>query len=235
MPVLSAITSPEFLVALSSILFLNLILSGDNAVIIAMASKNLPESQRKKAIFWGSAAAVVLRVILTFIAAMMLTIPYLQFLGGIALLWIAINLLDNKESHSCETASSLKKAVQIILFADLIMSLDNVLALAAIAQTVPQNKYLLITIGLATSIPLVVFGAQLLVKILDRFPLTIYIGAGILGYAASELMLSDKSLGHILENYALPLKITLTLGVILIGYWQRNRLVGDDSNSHVKE
>lgn len=234
MTLLSSMLSPEFLVALSSILFLNLILSGDNAVIIAMASKNLPAHQRKKAIFWGSGAAVVLRVILTFIAAMLLNVPYLQFLGGLALLWIALNLLKNKENHTCESASSLQKAVKMILVADLIMSLDNVLALAAIAQTVPHNKLLLIIIGLATSIPLVVFGAQLLVKILDRFPVSMYIGAGILAYAAAELILSDKSIGHFLESYALPLKIMMILSVILIGYWQRNRYVANGHNP-VKE
>ncbi len=208
--------------ALSSILFLNLILSGDNAVIIAMASKNLPPEQRKTAIFWGSAGAVVLRVILTFIAAMMLNIPYLQFAGGLALLWIAIHLLDSKkEEENCEAAFSLRRAVQVILFADLIMSLDNVLALAAIAQTVPHNKYLLIGVGLATSIPMVVFGAQLLVKVLDRFPLTMYAGAGILGYAAAMLMLGDKSLGAFLQGYALLLQIGLTLGVMTCGYLRR--------------
>ncbi len=216
------VSSPEFLMALSSILFLNLILSGDNAVIIAMASKNLPVDQRKTAIFWGSAGAVVLRVILTFIAAMMLNIPYLQFAGGLALLWIAIHLLDSKkEEENCEAAFSLRRAVQVILVADLIMSLDNVLALAAIAQTVPHNKYLLIGVGLATSIPMVVFGAQLLVKVLDRFPFTMYAGAGILGYAAAMLMLGDKSLGAFLQGYALLLQIGLTLGVMTCGYVRR--------------
>ena len=154
----------EWFVALGSILFLNLILSGDNAVIIAMASKKLPAKQRTKAMIWGSFGAVVLRVILAFIASTLLDVPYLQFVGGLALLWIAINLLTKENSHVTDTeATSLRGAIKTILFADLIMSLDNVLALAAIAQAVPDHKYSLIIIGLARSIPLVVFGSQLLV------------------------------------------------------------------------
>ena len=210
---------PEWFVALGSILFLNLILSGDNAVIIAMASKNLPAEQRIKAILWGSLGAVVLRVILTFIAASLLDVPFLQFLGGIALLWIAINLLNKKDSHDTSTeVTSLQAAIKTILFADLIMSLDNVLALAAIAQTVPDHKYSLIVVGLATSIPIVVFGAQMLVKLMDKFPVIIYIGAGILAYAAAEMIVSDRSVSVFISQYKLWIKILLTTGVVTFGY-----------------
>ncbi|MCE5286526.1 MAG: TerC family protein [Pelosinus sp.] len=216
--------SPEWITALSSILLVNLILSGDNAVIIALASKRLPAEQRNKAIFWGSAGAVVLRIILTFVAALLLDIPYLQFLGGLALLYIAINLLgDDKNEEDCAAAHSLKEAVKIILFADLIMSLDNVLALAAIAQTVPGSKYSLIIIGLLISIPMVVFGAQLLMKLMDKFPAIVYLGAGILGYAAAEMISGDKALGpwlHRFENYLIVL---LIIAVIAIGHWKKTR------------
>ncbi|MGL5511941.1 MAG: TerC family protein, partial [Sporomusa sp.] len=203
---------PEWFMALGSILLINLVLSGDNAVIIALASKNLPAAQRKQAIIWGSLGAVVLRIILTFVAAFLLDIPYLQFVGGLALLYIAINLLkqDSKEGEYGE-AASFSEAIKIILFADLIMSLDNVLALAAISQTVPAGKYGLITVGLATSIPIVVFGAQLLMKMMDRFPAIIYIGAGVLGYAAAEMIVSDKAVGLYVHEYSLLLKIGLTL------------------------
>jgi YjbE family integral membrane protein len=216
----------EWFIALGSILFLNLILSGDNAVIIAMASNQLPAEQRKKAIIWGSLGAVVLRIVLTFIAASLLDIPYLQFLGGIALLWIALNLLskdDNQETGA--QATSLPSAIKTILFSDLIMSLDNVLALAAIAQTVPTQKYSLIIVGLATSIPIVVFGAQLLVKLMDKFPFIIYIGAGILAYAAGEMIVSDRSLGICISQYNLWIELLLTLGVVVIGYVKKNRNV----------
>ncbi|SCM79960.1 Integral membrane protein TerC [uncultured Sporomusa sp.] len=215
---------PEWFMALGSILLVNLVLSGDNAVIIALASKNLPPDQRNKAIMWGSVGAVVLRIILTFVAAYLLDIPYLQFFGGLALLYIAISLLKKDEGEgNVSQANSYFEAIKIILFADLIMSLDNVLALAAIAQTVPSGKYGLITIGLATSIPLVVFGAQLLMKLMDRFPIIIYIGAGILGYAAAAMIVADSAVGQYVSNYALFLKIALTLAVVGIGYVRRNK------------
>lgn len=214
--------SPEFLMALSSILLLDLILSGDNAIIIAMASRNLPAGQRKTAIFWGSAGAVVLRIIATYIAAMLLTIPYLQFAGGLALLWIAINLLKEKhDTEQCVAKSSMYSAIKMILLADFVMSLDNVLAIAAIAQTVPGHKYLLIAIGLAISILLVVCGAQLLVKVLDRFPSSMYVGAAILGYAAAELMLGDKSMGLLLAGAEDVVRVGATLGVVAIGYLRK--------------
>lgn len=222
----------EWLVALGSILLVNLILSGDNAVVIALASKNLPHDQRKTAIFWGSAGAVILRVILTFVAAAMLDIPYLQFFGGLALLWIGVKLLaDAGEEASCKEAACLKDAIKIILFADLVMSLDNVLALAAIAQTVPGSKYLLITIGLATSIPLVVFGAQLLMKLMDRFPVVMYVGAGILGYAAAEMIAGDRAVGKYVEGYSLVLEIGLAVGVVAVGYWLKSRNSGKQEAS----
>lgn len=214
----------EWFVALGSILFINLILSGDNAVLIALASKNLSPDQRKTAILWGSAGAVVLRIVLTFVAAYLLDIPYLQFAGGLALLWIAVGLLNQSaEEGGHGEATSFKDAIKIILFADLVMSLDNVLALAAISQTVPTGKYTLITIGLATSIPLVVFGAQMLMRLMDKFPVIVYIGAGILGYAAAEMIVSDRAVGAYVRGYEGLIEIVLTVGVIAVGYWLKSR------------
>ena len=215
---------PEWFMALGSILLINLVLSGDNAVIIALASKNLPVAQRQKAILWGSVGAVILRIILTFVAAQLLVVPFLQFLGGLALLYIAISLLiDNSREVGYGEAASYREAIKTILVADLIMSLDNVLALAAISQTVPSGKYGLITVGLATSIPLVVFGAQLLMKLMDRFPSIIYCGAGILGYAAAEMIVSDKVVGTYLSEYTLLFKTGLTLAVVIAGYFLKAR------------
>jgi YjbE family integral membrane protein len=216
--------SPDWITAITSILLVNLILSGDNAVVIALASKRLPVSQRQKAIFWGSAGAVVLRILLTFAAALLLEIPYLQFLGGLALLYIAINLLgSDKGEEAVKEARSLSEAVKVILFADLIMSLDNVLALAAIAQTVPEAKYSLIIVGLLISIPLVVFGAQLLMKLMDKFPIIVYIGAGILGYAAAEMIAGDKAFIAILHSYEPYLVVFLVALVIVIGHFKKTR------------
>jgi YjbE family integral membrane protein len=212
----------EWLVALGSILLLNLLLSGDNALVIAMASRSLPIEQRRQAIFWGSAGAVVFRVALTLAATTLLGMPWVQCLGGVALLWVAVNLLGKEqETGTCKVAGSLREAVQIILFADLIMSLDNVLALAAIAQTVPESKYSLIIVGLTTSIPLVVFGAQLLLKLMDHFPVIIYAGAAMLGYAAAEMILADKALGGFMTSYAVFFKVALVVAVMGVGYWLR--------------
>ncbi|MCX7780320.1 MAG: TerC family protein [Negativicutes bacterium] len=226
----------EWMVALGSILLVNLLLSGDNAVVIALASKNLPHDQRKKAIFWGSFGAVGLRIVLTFVAAALLDIPFLQAAGGLALLWIGISLISDAGGEvECKEASCLKEAIKVILFADLIMSLDNVLALAAIAQTVPGSKYLLISVGLATSIPLVVFGAQLLMSLMDRFPVVMYLGAGILGYAAAEMMVGDKIVGKYLEPYALIVEIGLSVAVVAIGYWLKTRNVAARKEAAVAE
>ncbi|SDF76661.1 TerC family protein [Sporomusa acidovorans] len=209
----------EWFVALGSILFMNLILSGDNAVIIALASKNLSSEQRKTAILWGSAGAVILRIVLTFVAAYLLNIPYFQLAGGIALLWIAISLLNaNEEGNNYEEAISLKEAIKVILLADLVMSLDNVLALAAISQTVSTGKYALIIVGLATSIPLVIFGAQILMKLMDRFPLIVYLGAGILGYAAAEMIIGDKAVSFLTKGYEGLIEIGLSVGVVVVGF-----------------
>ena len=210
----------DFFTALGTIAFINLILSGDNAVIIALASRNLPPAQRKKAVFWGSAGAVVLRILLTMVAALLLQIPYVQFVGGLALLWIAISLLgDDKGDIDCKEAANLREAVKVILIADLIMSLDNVLAIAGIAG----GDWMLLIIGLAMSIPLVVFGSQMLMSLMDRFPIIIYIGAGILGWTAAKMMVADEGMGVYLESFALPLEMALTLAVIAIGHWLKVR------------
>lgn len=216
--------SPEWVAAMGSILLVNLILSGDNAVIIALASKRLPEEQRKRAIFWGSAGAVVLRIVLTFAAAFLLEVPYLQFIGGLALIYIAINLLgSDKGRENGREAHSLSEAIKLILFADLVMSLDNVLALAAIAQTVPGSKYSLIIIGLLISIPLVVFGAQMLMKLMDKFPIIVYAGAGILGYAAAEMIAGDKAFAATLHSYENYLVVCLVALVIAVGHYRKTR------------
>lgn len=210
----------ELLAALGSITFINLILSGDNAVIIALASRNLPPEQRKKAVLWGSAGAVILRIILTMVASLLLQIPYVQFFGGLALLWIAISLLkEEKKELDCKEAASFTEAIKVILVADLIMSLDNVLAIAGIAQ----GNVMLLIIGLAMSVPLVIFGSQMLMNLMDKYPVIIYIGAGILGWTAAKMMVDDAALGMYLSSYSMLLEICLTVAVIAIGHWLKTR------------
>ncbi|MBP1930497.1 TerC family protein [Ammoniphilus resinae] len=214
----------DFFVGLIKIILINIVLSGDNAVVIALASRNLPVEQQKKAILWGSGGAIGLRVILTFIAVWLLKIPYLQVIGGLLLIWIAIKLLKGEEGEeSLKSGGNLAEAIRTIIFADLIMSLDNVVAVAGAAN----GSILLIAIGLALSIPLIIWGSQLLMKLMNRFPIIILAGAGLLGYTAGEMALGDKGLGHFLHE-VLPgagfiIPIATTVLVIVVGKWQAKK------------
>ncbi|MFZ2294160.1 MAG: TerC family protein [Polaromonas sp.] len=182
-------TSALFWSAFGSIVLANIVLSGDNAVVIAMAARTLKPEQRGKAIFWGSAAAIVMRIILTIVAIQLLSLPYLKIVGAILLVYIGVDLLsaeEEEDGHGKEI-NSLTAAIRTILIADLVMSLDNVLAVAAAAKgNVP-----LLVLGLLVSIPLIVFGATLLTKVMERFPIIITIGAALLGFLAGEMLLTD--------------------------------------------
>ena len=177
--------------ALGSIILANIVLSGDNAVVIAMAARKLPDSQRQKAIFWGSAAAIVMRILLTLIAVQLLALPYLKIVGAFLLVYIGVQLLaegdDGGEGDHKTAKDGMAAAVRTILIADLVMSLDNVIAVAAAAK---GNTGLLI-IGLAVSIPLIIFGSTLLMKVMDRFPAIITMGAALLGFLAGEMFVTD--------------------------------------------
>ena len=179
--------------ALGSIILANIVLSGDNAVVIAMAARKLPDSQRQKAIFWGSAAAIVMRILLTLIAVQLLALPYLKIVGAFLLVYIGVQLLaegdDGGEDNHKTVKDGMAAAVRTILIADLVMSLDNVIAVAAAAK---GNTALLI-IGLAVSIPLIIFGSTLLMKVMDRFPIIITLGAALLGFLAGEMFVTDPS------------------------------------------
>lgn len=205
----------EHILLLSEILIINLVLSGDNAVVIAMASKNLPLKQRKQAVWWGAMGAVLLRCALTWIAIILLKIPFIHAAGGVLLAAIAFKLLMPQEEHSRVTgADSLWRAIRTILAADLIMSLDNVLAIAAIAK----GDLSILVIGIAISIPIVVWGSNLLAGWLQRFPILTYAGAGILGYTAGDMLLQDPQLGPIIASLAprLDQAVPSMLAVIVI-------------------
>jgi YjbE family integral membrane protein len=186
-------TSAAFWAALGSIIWVNIILSGDNAVVIALAARSLPPHQQKQAIFWGSAAAIVMRVVLTIIALEMLKWPYLKIIGALLLLYIGVTLMledGDEEGDIGQQAGSLIAAIRTILIADLVMSLDNVIAVAAAAK----GDIPLLVIGLALSIPLIIFGSTLLLKVMERFPLIIIAGAALLGFLAGEMLLTDPAL-----------------------------------------
>jgi YjbE family integral membrane protein len=184
--------SPDFWIGLIKIIWINIILSGDNAVVIALAARSLPAEQQKKAIMFGSGAAVALRIALTVVAAKLLEMSYLQIIGGLLLLWIGVQLLGDEEEgdgHSKE-AGGLMAAVRTILIADLVMSLDNVIAVAAAAK----GSMTLLILGLAISIPLVIFGSTLMIKLMERFPIIVTLGAALIGWVGGETIVSDVAL-----------------------------------------
>jgi YjbE family integral membrane protein len=205
----------ESLLLLGEILMINLVLSGDNAMVIAMASKDLPEKHRKTAVWWGAAGAVILRCALTFVAVLLLKIPYIQAGGGILLLWIAFKLLlEEEEDLRVAETSSVWKSIRTILVADFIMSLDNVLAIAGLAK----GDLALIVIGIALSIPIVVWGSGLIVGWLHRFPILVFMGAYILAFTAGDMMLQDAKLGTML-SFLLPSThsiLPIALGVLVV-------------------
>jgi len=186
------LSSPLFWVGLGQIMVVNIVLSGDNAVVIALAARSLPPRQRKQAIIWGSIAAIILRVILTVVAVELLKMPYLKIIGSLLLFWIAVQLLTPGDDDGDGIASSgnLMAAIRTILIADLVMSLDNVIGVAAAAK----GDNVLLFLGLAISIPLIVFGSTLILKVMDRLPIIITAGAALLGWVAGEMLITDPIL-----------------------------------------
>src|SRR5213082_3001405 len=188
---LEYLVSAEFWVGLFKIIGVNIILSGDNAVVIALAARSLPPKQQTQAIIWGSGAAIVMRILLTLFAVALLTLPWLKIVGSLLLFWIGVKLLVPEEDDAeIDASDQLLSAIKTILIADLVMSLDNVIAVAAAAG----GSILLLVLGLAISIPLVIFGATLLVKLMDRYPVIVTIGAGLIGWVAGEMLVTDLAL-----------------------------------------
>ena len=183
------LSTARFWIDLLQIIGINILLSGDNAVVIALASRSLAEAQRRMAVIGGSAAAVVLRVIFCLVIASLLEIPYLKVIGGVLLLYIGVKLViqEGEEADGIAARSDIWGAIRTILIADAVMSLDNVVAIAAAAH----GSVLLITLGLLISIPLIVFGSQLVLRVLTRFPIMVMLGGGLLGWIAGEIIVSD--------------------------------------------
>ncbi|TXI02933.1 MAG: TerC family protein [Pseudorhodobacter sp.] len=208
------VQSADFWIGLVKIVWINIILSGDNAVVIALAARSLPPHQQKKAVFWGSGAAVVLRIVLTVVAAKLLELSFLQIIGGCLLLWIGYQLLgsDEDDAGEAKTYGSLMAAVRTILLADLVMSLDNVIAVAAAAH----GSILLLVLGLAVSIPLVMFGSTLMIKLMERFPVIVLLGAALIGWVGGETIANDTALhGYAMAHPSLHY-IAAALGAALV-------------------
>jgi YjbE family integral membrane protein len=221
------IFSAQFLFALMNIIFINIILSGDNAVVIAMAVRSLPDKQRQQGIIFGTAGAVLLRIALTFAAAFLLTVPFVKFAGGLLILWIAFKLLmGESDEGDVKKVNGLMQAIGTILMADLVMSLDNVLGVAGASN----GNLLLLLIGLATSIPIVIFASRIITRLMDRFPIIVVLGAAILGRVAGDMIASDPFVVKALHNpghaFAYTVQALLAVGVVLAAkVWVKYRTV----------
>lgn len=223
---LEMMETSQFWVDVFKIIVIDVLLSGDNAVVIALACRNLPPEQRKKGIILGVTGAIVLRVVLTFFAVSLLNLPLLKVFGALLLLWIGIKLLLPEEEHdanSVQANTHLLGAVKTIIIADFVMSLDNVLGVAAAAH----GNAILLLFGLLVSIPLIAWSSQLVLKLIDRFPVIIYAGGALLGYVAGEMLLGDASMSTVLEamphlpHRALP--VFCAVLVVTTGMWLASR------------
>ena len=229
-----------FWVAVGQIIWINILLSGDNAVVIALACRSLPPKQRFWGILLGAGAAVVLRIIFTVVIAQIMLIPFLKLVGGILLLWIAIKLIVPSEAHgegSVKAGDTLWRAVWLVTVADIVMSLDNVIAIAAAAETAAMRvdiahaltiKTTLIIFGLTTSVPLIIAGSAILMKVMERFPILVWAGAALLGWVAGEIIVKDAAverwLGEeVVERWHLWAAAIGAVFVVVVG-WVIRRL-----------
>ncbi|QJC52530.1 TerC family protein [Paenibacillus albicereus] len=204
----------EWLGPLLTIVFIDLMLAGDNAIVIALAARNLPKHQQKKAVLWGTFGAIAIRIIATVLVVKLLDIPWLHLAGGLLLVWIAYKLLVQEEgSHdNIKAGSTLRQAIGTIVLADAAMGIDNVLAVAGASH---GNIWLVIA-GLIISIPIVVWGSTLFIRLIEKFPWILYIGAAILGYTAGKMITGEKKIAHLFGNGGMPEWIFIALVVVLI-------------------
>lgn len=214
----------EFLTAFINIIIIDLVLSGDNAVVVGMASRSLNPKQRKRAVFWGTLGAVFLRVSLTGIATWLLVLPYVKVVGGVLLVWISFKLLvQGEEVTRVKTGRDIWEAIRIIVIADFVMSLDNVLAIGGAAK----GDFLLVIFGLMLSIPLLMWGSTIVAKFMNEYPILIYFGSGVLTYTASTMILEDPLFYEIkakISEMDAIIPFVLTALVLLLGRVWRARL-----------
>jgi YjbE family integral membrane protein len=217
--------APQFWVAVGEIILVNILLSGDNAVVIALACRNLSQRARRQGIFWGVLGAIALRVVLTLFAMQLLAYPYLKLVGGVLLIWIGIKLIaqDDGGDHKVKASDRLLTAIWTIIVADLVMSLDNVMAVAAAAK----GHWVLMTFGLIISIPIVVIGAQVIMRLMERYPILILLGGGLLGYIAGEMAVEDPIVQPWFAANAAELADLIPLVgfafVVAMGMWSTRR------------
>ncbi|MBU3542696.1 MAG: TerC family protein [Burkholderiaceae bacterium] len=211
---------------IAQIILIDLLLGGDNAVVIALACRNLHPNQRRKGIMYGTAGAIILRVVLVAFAVTLLQIPFLKFVGGLLLFWIAYKLIiqtEEGDDHELEASDKLWSAIKTIIVADIAMSVDNVIAIAGAAGQVDvaHHQYGYIVFGLLVSIPIIVAGSQIVLYLIDRFPLIVTLGAGLLGWIAGGMICSDpgliKQFGEGIQDYGTAASVVSAVGIMLVG------------------
>ncbi|GAB4063429.1 TerC family protein [Uliginosibacterium sediminicola] len=217
--------TPDFFIAVGQIIMIDILLGGDNAVVIALACRRLPDHLRLKGVLWGTAGAVLLRVVLIFFALSLLQLPFLKLCGALLLIWIGCKLLGqgDDEHDNIEPSDRLLAAVRTVIVADLVMSVDNVIAIAGAAETAGGHRMPLVIFGLLVSIPIIVFGSQLVMRLMERFPWVITFGGMLLGWIAGEMLLGESALSAWFSgvewlHYGLPLAGALL--VLVLGNWQ---------------
>ncbi|NSL50625.1 TerC family protein [Calidifontibacillus erzurumensis] len=214
--------SAEFFSVLLSIIIIDLVLAGDNAIVIGLAARNLPKNQQKRVIIWGTAGAIVIRALATLAVVWLLKIPGLLLIGGILLIWIAYKLLTEEKEHDVKPSENFFAAIRTIIIADALMGLDNVLAIAGAAH----GSFLLVIIGLLVSVPIVVWGSTMILKLVERFPIIITIGAGVLAYTASKMIADEPFMKQFFEEnpmFKWGLTVLIITGVIFFGRLKQRR------------
>jgi YjbE family integral membrane protein len=219
--------SADYFSALLSIIVIDLVLAGDNAIVIGLAARTLPKDQQKKVILWGTAGAIIIRIIATLAVVWLLKIPGLLVIGGVLLIWIAYKLLAEEKGHDVKPSENFWAAIKTIIIADALMGLDNVLAIAGASH----GDFSLVVIGLLVSVPIVVWGSTLILKWVDRFPIIITIGAGVLAYTAAKMITDEKFLKDFFEDNPLlkwGLIVLVVIGVLAFGTMKKRQV----SRSH---
>lgn len=215
----------DFLSGLLVIIMIDLLLAGDNALVIGLAARQLPKEQQKKAIFWGTFGSIGIRSLATLLVVWLLKIPGLMLVGGFLLVWIAFKLLvEEKEEQQIQAESSLWKEIRTIVIADAVMGLDNVLAVAGAAH----GSFLLVILGLMLSMPLMIWGSSFIIMWIERFPVIVYLGSGVIAWTAGSMLMAEPSIRHWLEEMdwlKWVVNLLVTVGVIGLGYWKTNKKV----------
>ncbi len=234
---MEALASPTFWLAVGQIILIDILLGGDNAVVIALACRGLPPAQRRKGIIYGTAGAIVLRVILIAFALALLSVPYLKAVGAVLLVWIGVKLLvpQDEEGHGdIQSSDKLWGAIKTVIVADLVMSVDNVLAIAGAAESAGQHQLGLVIFGLLVSIPIIVAGSQIVLKLMDRFPVIITLGGMLLGWIAGQMAYTDPAIKPWMpadKTWEYAAALAGALLVLLLGKLMARRKAEDDGEA----